>query len=248
MPYQQASETERRLVLQFYASQGHQVPRPPSSFSGLADQVAQQVRRWGDIMAANSSAGPPSYEQATSLEGLRVFLQVAVNSGAAPFQTIDWADAYESSSIQIEEDYQEMSIEEGRSHKGHPVLESTHELPASVHLEDDVCDSESSGEWHLPGIAELNELEDQRAVERTRLASLQTARDVSVIDTQGSSSTKNETTSSRESRRYQLQQPLSTQDKETDPFDFSLWSDLVNHDWQDDANEFEYDERNLGPD
>jgi len=92
-----------------------------------------------------------------------------------------------------------------------------------------------------------------------------TPRDVSVIDTQGSSSTenemgesdsesqgssstKNETTSSRESRRYQLQQPLNTQDKETDPFDFSLWSDLVNHDWDDDANEFEYDERNLGPD
>jgi len=169
-------------------------------------------------MAAYSSTGPPSYEQATSLEGLRVFLQVAVNSGAAPFQTIDWADAYESSSIQIEEDYQEMSIEEGRSHKGHPVLESTHELPASVHLEDDVCDSESSGEWHLPGIAELNELEDQRAVERTRLASMQTEVE------------SNETVTA------------------LGVFDFALWSDLVNHNWIQDGQDFEHKEGKLGPD
>ena len=55
---------------------------------------------------------------------------------------------------------------------GPPVLESPHELSASVLVEDDGIDSESSGEWHLPGIAELNELEDQRAVERTKLASM----------------------------------------------------------------------------
>ena len=43
VPCQQASETERRLALHFYASQGHHVPRPPSNFSELADQVAIQV-------------------------------------------------------------------------------------------------------------------------------------------------------------------------------------------------------------
>jgi len=246
VPYQQASETERRLVLHFYASQGHQVPRPPSSFSGLADQVAQQVTtsmgittargtdeletnphfssveealastsssnpplactatdtgKGGstaspyDTMAAYSSTGPPSYEQATSLEGLRVFLQGAVNSGAAPFQTIDMADAYESSSIQTEEDYQEC-----------------------VHLEDDdVCDSESSGEWHLPGISELNELEDQRALERTRLASMR---------------------------------QVESNETETAPsvFDFAMWSDFINHNWIQDEQDFEHKEGKLGPD
>jgi hypothetical protein len=50
--------------------------------------------------------------------------------------------------------------------------ESPHEQSASVLVDDDGIDSDSSGEWHLPGIAELNELEDQRAVERTRLATM----------------------------------------------------------------------------
>ena len=54
------------------------------------------------------------------------------------------------------------------------MLESPYESSASVLWEDDGIDSESSGEWHLPGITELNELEDQRALERTKLASIKT--------------------------------------------------------------------------
>jgi hypothetical protein len=43
VPHQQATETERRLVLHFYASQGHRIPRPPQSLSALAGEVAKQV-------------------------------------------------------------------------------------------------------------------------------------------------------------------------------------------------------------
>jgi len=62
------------------------------------------------------------------------------------------------------------------------VLESPYESSASVLWEDDEIDSESSGEWHLPGITELNELEDQQAVGRTRLASIKTGIKRKVIE------------------------------------------------------------------
>ena len=65
-------------------------------------------------------------------------------------------------------------VEHQRADGGPPVLESPYESSASVLWEDDEIDSESSGEWHLPGITELNELEDQRALERTKLASIKT--------------------------------------------------------------------------
>ena len=94
-PYRQATKNERRLVLHFYASQGHRVPRPPPNFSALAHEVAKQVAASMDpqttgeqtvthanfysvphalsatfsselpTRAASSSSDPPDYEQAT---------------------------------------------------------------------------------------------------------------------------------------------------------------------------------------
>jgi hypothetical protein len=85
----QSSVEERKALLKYYASQGHRVPPPPTDVSAVCR--GQEV----------------------SMAGLRNFMQAAVNSGAAPFQTMDVADAHESSSIQIENEHQEMSKEEG---------------------------------------------------------------------------------------------------------------------------------------
>ena len=51
---------------------------------------------------------------------------------------------------------------------GPPMMETPYESSTSDLCEDDGVHSESSNEWHLPGIVELNRLEDQRAVERTK--------------------------------------------------------------------------------
>ena len=50
---------------------------------------------------------------------------------------------------------------------GPPMMETPYESSTSALCENDGVDSESSNEWHLPGIVELNRLEDQRALERT---------------------------------------------------------------------------------
>jgi hypothetical protein len=71
----QSSVEERKVLLKYYASQGHRVPPPPT-----------------DVRAVCRG-------QEVSMEGMRNFMQAAVNSGAAPFQAMDLADACESSSI-----------------------------------------------------------------------------------------------------------------------------------------------------
>jgi hypothetical protein len=71
----QVSVEERVALLKYYARQGHRVPPPPADVA--ASCRGQQV----------------------SMEGMRSFMQAAVNSGAAPFQTMDIANVHESSSI-----------------------------------------------------------------------------------------------------------------------------------------------------
>ena len=93
----QASVEEREALLKYYANQGHRVPPPPVDVTVLCR--GQQV----------------------SLEGMRTFMQAAVNSGAAPFETMNVANAYESSSIQIENEYQEMSQAEGLPRESYPT-------------------------------------------------------------------------------------------------------------------------------
>jgi hypothetical protein len=92
----QASVEERAALLKYHASQGHRVPPPPVDVAALCR--CQKV----------------------SMEGMRSFMQAAVNSGAAPFQTMDIANAHESSSIQIENEYQEMSLAEGTPRECYP--------------------------------------------------------------------------------------------------------------------------------
>jgi len=58
VPCQQATELERRLVLHFYASQGHRIPRPPPCLSTLADEVAKEVATSMGIFKGGRSGDP----------------------------------------------------------------------------------------------------------------------------------------------------------------------------------------------
>jgi hypothetical protein len=42
--------------------------------------------------------------------------------------------------------------------------------------------------------------------------------------------------------------PKQSLKSKAEPFDFEMWSSLLNYDWQQDADDFEHQEGNLGPD
>jgi hypothetical protein len=120
--YQQSSVEERIALLKYYASHGHRVPPPPTDVSAVCR--GQEV----------------------SMEGLRNFMQAAVNSGATPFQTIDLADAHQSSSIQIESEYQAMSREEGIFHA---IVIHLHRLVIHPFMLDLVWEATIQMRWEL---------------------------------------------------------------------------------------------------
>ena len=198
----QSSVEERKELLKYYASQGHRVPPPPTDVSAVCR--GQEV----------------------SMAGLRNFMQAAVNSGAAPFQTMDVADAHESSSIQIENEHQEMSKEEGLPRGCYPPPPPCYP-PVYAGSGLGSRDQNAFGAEYIPHHVRrghANELDYKRDEERFGISW--------------------ETENISESKEVDS---LETEDA-TDTFDFAMWSDLINHDWHKDEQDFEHEEGNLGPD
>jgi hypothetical protein len=160
------------------------------------------------------------------MEGMRVFMQAAVNSGATPFQTIELADARQSSSMQVESECQEMSRGEGLPRDCCPPPPPCHP-PVCAGSGLGSCDQVAMGAEYIPhhvrrGCA--NELDYKRNEERFGISW--------------------ETEATSESKEVDC---LETEDA-ADAFDFAMWSDLVNRDWHKEEQDFEHQEGNLGPD
>ena len=153
-------------------------------------------------------------------------MQAAVSSGAAPFQATDVADAHESSSIQIENEHQEMSREEGIPRDSYPPPPPCYP-PVYAGSSLGSRDLNAMGAEHIPfhirrGYA--NEEDYKRDEERFGISW--------------------ETEHVSESNGVDCRETKAAEDT----FDFAMWSDLINHDWHQEEQDFEHQEGNLGPD